>query len=306
MTRPAPLWTFAFVLSASILLYGCTSGGPSPSASPFATLLSISLNESGGISGSFFKSWTLTNTTLFVTQQGQTGSTTLSEEQISGLKQYLSESGFFSKPLAETNRCADCYAYAGFVSVDGQRRDIQLGGNDVASDALTGLVGRLNQLSPTFESAASNAECQVDSDCVTAGCSGTLCLPKNAPTRVTTCEYEPQYACYRADGCLCQAGKCAWSQSTIQCLQDFNKPTGQTDAERACQESCLRQVSAGRELSSGPCLSNAITQGWVCDVAHRPRNDAVDNDPANTCPAYGSTAKHFVEVDENCRIIQAA
>lgn len=151
-----------------------------------------------------------------------------------------------------------------------------------------------------------NAECQVDADCVTSGCGGTLCQPKSAPSGITTCEYRNEYACYTSDGCLCKAGKCGWSESTIQCLQDFNKPPRQTEAENACQSACINQKASGQDLSAGPCLSNEIVPGWVCDVAHQPRQDAIDNDPANTCPAYGGAAKHFVEVDGNCQLIQAA
>ena len=73
-------------------------------------------------------------------------------------------------------------------------------------------------------------------------------------------------------------------------------------AKAACIALCRSALSNGQDLSSGPCLSNNITQGYVCDVAHSPRQD-VDNLPRNQCPAYGP-GKHFVEVDLGCNFIR--
>ena len=76
-------------------------------------------------------------------------------------------------------------------------------------------------------------------------------------------------------------------------------------AVSACKELCESALSIGENLSNGPCLSNRIAEGWVCDVAHSPRL-AVDNEPANQCSAYAAgTANHFVEVDANCELIKA-
>ncbi len=148
-------------------------------------------------------------------------------------------------------------------------------------------------------------ECRTDSDCVTSGCSGQLCQSKSSPSGITTCEYRDEYACYKPEGCLCQAGKCAWSDATVQCIQDAGKLAGQTEAEFNCVQSCREARYRGTDLSQGPCLSNAAAADWVCDVAHAPRQ-AVDNLEQNTCPAFGVSANHFVEVDEGCTIIQSA
>lgn len=81
----------------------------------------------------------------------------------------------------------------------------------------------------------------------------------------------------------------------------------QTDKDAAaseCVKLCKDALAKNQDLSSGPCLSNQIVEGWVCDVAHSPRQ-AVDNLSENQCPAYGKTAKHFVEVDPNCEFIRA-
>ena len=80
----------------------------------------------------------------------------------------------------------------------------------------------------------------------------------------------------------------------------------QSEAERAiyaCVFTCKTDLITGRDLSSGPCISNEIIPGWVCDVAHYPRID-IDNDPANQCSEYGISASHFVEVNETCYLIR--
>jgi hypothetical protein len=82
----------------------------------------------------------------------------------------------------------------------------------------------------------------------------------------------------------------------------------QIEAERAsaaCAFTCKAELLAGRDLSAGPCLSNEIVPGWVCDVAHYPREER-DNDPANQCPEFGISASHFIEVDEACNVIRGA
>jgi hypothetical protein len=75
-------------------------------------------------------------------------------------------------------------------------------------------------------------------------------------------------------------------------------------AKQMCEDLCKAALNQGYNLSAGPCLSNEIVDDWVCDVAHSPRQD-IDNLPENQCPAYGKTARHFVEVDPECRFIRA-
>ncbi len=82
---------------------------------------------------------------------------------------------------------------------------------------------------------------------------------------------------------------------------------GKTAAEIAsdkCVQLCEAETQKGTDLGNGPCLSNEVVEGWVCDVAHSPRA-AVDNIAGNQCSAFGKTASHFVEVDEGCKIIRA-
>lgn len=53
----------------------------------------------------------------------------------------------------------------------------------------------------------------------------------------------------------------------------------------------------GVDFKNGPCLSNALIDGWVLDLAHHPR-EPIDNLPENQCKAYlEGSVKHFVEMD---------
>jgi len=71
-----------------------------------------------------------------------------------------------------------------------------------------------------------------------------------------------------------------------------------------CMQLCQQAKANGTDLGSGPCVSNNIIDGWVCDVAHSPRT-AADDLAANQCPAFGDTASHFVEVDPECSFIRS-
>jgi hypothetical protein len=75
-------------------------------------------------------------------------------------------------------------------------------------------------------------------------------------------------------------------------------------AKQACISLCVQEKARGTSLENGPCLSNSVAAGWVCDVAHDPR-EAVDNDAANQCPEFGKSAFSFVEVDTECNFIKS-
>lgn len=63
--------------------------------------------------------------------------------------------------------------------------------------------------------------------------------------------------------------------------------------------------ATGEDLSSGPCLSNALMPDWVADIAHNPRQ-SIDDLAQNQCPAYlEGRARHFVELDLNGNLIRA-
>ena len=61
-------------------------------------------------------------------------------------------------------------------------------------------------------------------DCKIAGCSGQLCVDKNAEDIITTCEYRQEYACYKNARCEKQAdGQCSWTQTAelSKCISQF-------------------------------------------------------------------------------------
>lgn len=73
----------------------------------------------------------------------------------------------------------------------------------------------------------------------------------------------------------------------------------------AAKELWRTQKLQGADLSSGPCLSNAVIPGWVADIAHNPRTSA-DDKQENQCSAYrDGTAKHFVELDSSGNLIRS-
>ena len=70
------------------------------------------------------------------------------------------------------------------------------------------------------ERVVEDLECSSDSDCVKGGCSGTICQSKDSDPIFTTCEYSPEYACYREINCGCVNGKCSWDKTDAfdQCV----------------------------------------------------------------------------------------
>ncbi len=74
--------------------------------------------------------------------------------------------------------------------------------------------------------------------------------------------------------------------------------------KKTCISICSRFAQS---KASGPCLAeagqNGMTDGWVCDVAHNPRQP-VDDLKENQCATFGP-GKHFVEVDPDCILIRA-
>lgn len=49
--------------------------------------------------------------------------------------------------------------------------------------------------------------------CITTGCSGIVCTDAGKEV-VTTCEYKPEYGCYKAAKCERQAnGSCGWTET---------------------------------------------------------------------------------------------
>jgi len=61
----------------------------------------------------------------------------------------------------------------------------------------------------------------------------------------------------------------------------------------------------GRDLDTGPCLSEEILPGWCVDIAHDPRQPE-DNLAQNQCQSYRTgRVRHFVELDPDGNLIRA-
>lgn len=75
---------------------------------------------------------------------------------------------------------------------------------------------------------ACNGECPC-SDCIAGGCSGQLCVDASEEPPITTCEWRPEYDCYRTAICERQAnGACGWTSTPelTQCLADAGAGNG--------------------------------------------------------------------------------
>lgn len=67
--------------------------------------------------------------------------------------------------------------------------------------------------------------CAEDSDCVTGGCSGTICQHKDSEPIMTTCEFKPEYTCYKQIGCKCISNGCVWDKTAEfdDCVEEARK-----------------------------------------------------------------------------------
>lgn len=64
----------------------------------------------------------------------------------------------------------------------------------------------------------------ISPECKISGCSGQLCVNTDSPDIITTCEYRPEYACYKTARCEKQSdGNCGWTQAPelLSCISQF-------------------------------------------------------------------------------------
>ncbi len=62
-----------------------------------------------------------------------------------------------------------------------------------------------------------------ENTCVIGGCSDQICQDASEEPAMTTCEFRPEYACYRSAKCERQtSGKCGWTETPIltSCLKN--------------------------------------------------------------------------------------
>lgn len=86
-----------------------------------------------------------------------------------------------------------------------------------------------------------------------------------------------------------------------------NKPS-KSEADTAINQAKMLyqdKIKRGEDISTGPCLSNALIPNWVVDIAHSPRQ-SLDDLAENQCAAFlEGSARHFVELDTNGNLIRA-
>lgn len=91
---------------------------------------------------------------------------------------------------------------------------------------LTLLAGCEAPVEPFLDAGADSAVV-APAQCVLGGCSGQLCVSADIEPPLTTCEFRPEYACYRTADCTTQAdGHCGWTLTPelMQCLEDAKNP----------------------------------------------------------------------------------
>ncbi|KAJ3051995.1 hypothetical protein HK097_006990 [Rhizophlyctis rosea] len=78
----------------------------------------------------------------------------------------------------------------------------------------------------TLAATSAMAAPQKSLGCIRTGCSGTICASKSV---FTTCEYKPEYECYKLKGVTCGKvnGVCAWSglDDLQECLDNARART---------------------------------------------------------------------------------
>ena len=119
------------------------------------------------------------------------------------------------------NRCSAGFQFANDIRLWGaENAPLSCSGNECAQNACTGFPSRepgryeVRARVRRADPAVTEIILLVDSvsalDCQRGGCSGQMCA--NGPGGVSTCEYRPEYACYRAAQCTAQsAGHCGFT-----------------------------------------------------------------------------------------------
>lgn len=96
--------------------------------------------------------------------------------------------------------------------------------------------------------------------------------------------------------------------TTLAFNSSTNKALPKNEIETAINQAkhlySLR-VKSGQDLSTGPCLSDALMPGWVVDIIHSPRVE-VDDLVENQCPSYvEGRSLHLVELDTAGNFVRA-
>lgn len=67
---------------------------------------------------------------------------------------------------------------------------------------------------PAPSQPAGAAAAVADTGCEIGGCSGEVCQKAGAPKMMTTCDYKPEWQCYKTAHCAAAAdGSCGWQNT---------------------------------------------------------------------------------------------
>lgn len=130
--------------------------------------------------------------------------------------------------------------------------------------------------------------------CITAGCSGQLCVEAQADPLATTCEWREEYACYRQATCERQQnGACGWTmdEQLTSCLGDSSSGDKPPIYSRDPIEPIRPIIDSEPHVSAcnGVCDEDDICQpGTVCIWEGKCPADCEEvmppaKDPAPTC-----------------------
>lgn len=123
--------------------------------------------------------------------------------------------------------------------------------------------------------------------CRPTGCSGTVCSDQDM---FTTCEFKPEYACYRSAICERGAdGKCAWRDTPElkSCLAGQTKPgpsgkTCKSDADCSLMgEACMGQEGCTVEWT----CKSAVHRMCTMDLAPHCGCDGKTFQSSSSCPS---------------------
>ena len=120
------------------------------------------------------------------------------------------------------------YLFSTLIKVKGKKFDIFVeGSSNPETPEWIDKLGRLEfgDLLVMLSSLRFTSQNQLQKFCLITGCSKQICSDQEI---LTTCEYKPEYACYRAAKCERQQnGLCGWTQdeALVQCIEGMHPST---------------------------------------------------------------------------------
>lgn len=94
--------------------------------------------------------------------------------------------------------------------------------------------------------------------------------------------------------------------AALRFISNLNKEDKyKQEAINNCIAICKEKLVKGEIIAHGPCLSESIAPGWVCDAVNEPRNKLIDNLSENQCRSFHEGInRNFVEVSTHCEFIK--